>query len=348
MHALSQGCGSEAACRRRRTSRSRTGRPSSGRWRPNRCGSSTTSTPPTPSRRWTPCAAWARWWSATATRSSSGAAACATPTRPAIRSTSATPARSCACSRAGWPSSRTHLSRWTATPPSGGARWTASPRRSPGWAPCWTPPRGASRRSPCTAPGCTASPTSCRWPRPRSSRACSWPAWPPRRRPSLRRSRAVTTPSESWRVPAPGWSAGRRTAAATPRRSATPRSSSSRRSACRETSPAPPSSSPRACSSPARGWCSAASVSTGRAPASCESCSGWARSSSATWRSRARLERLSRCPTSTSATGRSWPPRSRPTRSRWPSTSFPWSRCWAACRRRDRRARRCRAARQGV
>jgi 3-phosphoshikimate 1-carboxyvinyltransferase len=61
-----------------------------------------------------------------------------------------------------------------------GARLDA---RCAAWAPRSTPPTTGCRRSPCTAPGCARSPTSCRSPAPRSSRACCSPAWSPMPRP---------------------------------------------------------------------------------------------------------------------------------------------------------------------
>ena len=64
----------------------------------------------------------------------------------------------------------------TATRPSAAGRSTASPSRCGRWAAVSRPPRAAIRRSRSTAARCTASTTTCPWPRPRSSRACCSPA----------------------------------------------------------------------------------------------------------------------------------------------------------------------------
>ena len=91
------------------------------------------------------------------TSSSCAAPGCARRASPTSRSTSATPARSCACSPAGSPRQEGRASRSTATPRSAAGRSTASPSRCAAWARGSRPPTGASRRSPSTARACARS-----------------------------------------------------------------------------------------------------------------------------------------------------------------------------------------------
>ena len=140
------------------------------------------------------------------------------------------------------------------------------------------------RFPPFTVPAraCAGSSTSCRSPARRSSRACCSPGCSPtaRRRSSSRRP-AATTPSACCARAGVRVDARRRRVTVVQPRRARAR----RRSTSPATRPRPRSSSPPACSSPARGSCSRTSASTGRAPASCASSSAWAASSSATSRS---------------------------------------------------------------
>ena len=106
---------------------------------------------------------------------SSAAPACATPPSPTARSTSATPGRSCACCRAGWPGRRAlvHARRRRLDPPA--ARRPHRRAAAPDGRARSTPPTGGCRRSRSTARACARSTTSCRSPARRSSRASCWP-----------------------------------------------------------------------------------------------------------------------------------------------------------------------------
>ena len=109
---------------------------------------------------------------------------------PDGRSTSATPARCCACCRAGWPHRRD--ARFTLDGDESIRRRPVDrivePLRQMG-----AELRGARgalrRRCAFTARGCARSPTSCRSPAPRSSRACCW-----RRSPPTARRRSASPP----------------------------------------------------------------------------------------------------------------------------------------------------------
>ena len=109
-------------------------------------------------------------------------------------------------------------------------------------------------------------------------RAARRPARPTAPRPSPSRRRAATTPSGCSRAPA---CRSTRDGRASPSRHATSSTLDEHRRPRRPVA-RPRSSSPPACSCPARGSCCRTSTSTGRAPASCGSSSAWARSSSAT------------------------------------------------------------------
>ena len=119
-----------AAARAAPTSRSPTAPRCSARWPPSRCASSTTCTPPTPTRRSRPSRALG---ALVEVRGEEVVRARHRPARGARagrrRSTSATPARCCGCCRAGWPRRRAARSRSTATSRSAAGPSTGSSSR---------------------------------------------------------------------------------------------------------------------------------------------------------------------------------------------------------------------------
>ena len=315
--------------RRRRTSRSRTARRCSARWRAEPVASATTSTPPTP----TPRSPRSRAWRVVEQRPRRDrrprpgpARGRASPTAPIDVGNAGTLMRLLPglARRAGRP----RASRSTATTRSAAARSTASPSRCA--------QMGASDRRhrrplpPFTVTGAQLHAIDYELPVASAQvKSCVLLA--------ALAAEGATTVTE----PAPSRDHTERMLAARRRRRPPRRPPRHGRppTSCRSsasTVPGDPSSAAFFVAAgvlvPGSRLLIAASARTGRAPASCASPGGWGRSCSAT----SRTSPATRCPRASRRPARRRPRPARrhhgraPTRSRWPSTSSRWWRCWAA------------------